>query len=344
MVRNKKTIIKLLSIIFCLSLLFTGPLSSEQKRSQDFPGFKRAEGLMAAVFSPFRYDPNRTLNSDPKIIDNYAKILAADGVKMVLVSGTTGESLSMSLEERQVLSKLWVDSARKYGIDVYIHVGDNCLENARKLAMQAESLGVAAVVAMPPEYFKPGSIEALVDTMAYIAEAAPKTPFYYYHIPSMTGVDFRMIDFLKAVVSSGKIPNFVGIKFTDTVLQDYFECVLYDDGRYDILYGLDEQLLGALAMGAKGAVGSTYNFNGKNMNALIDAFKAFNLPKAQAILAVEVQLVDLIDVTYDGYNAGKAIMEMKGVKVGPPRLPYFILSKEQFEQLKKAVEELGILN
>lgn len=340
---NKKAISKLMLMIFCLSFPVSGLFPSQKVQAPEFPEFKRVEGLMAAVYSPFRDDLNRTLNDDPRLFDKYAKTLIADGVNMVLVAGTNGESISMSLKERQVLTKLWIDAGHKHSMRVFIHVGANCVGDARKLAAHAESLGADGIVSMPTVYFKPQSVEALVDTMATIAKAAPKSPFYYYHIPEMTGVKFKMIDFLKTATRSKKIPNLVGIKFTCLNLQDYFECVEYQNGRYDMLYGKDEMLLGALAMGARGAIGSNYNLNGKNMNLLVKAFREGNMQKARKILSVECQLADLQDVTYHGYKAGKAIMEMKGVNVGPPRLPYFILSKEQKEKIKKAVDKMGIL-
>ena len=94
--------------------------------------------------------------------------------------------------------------------------------------------------------------------MLPVASAASKLPFYYYHIPTMTGVNVSMHDFLQ--VAPERIDNLRGIKFTHGDLMDYQRCKKFADGQYDVAWGVDEMLLGALAIGAAAAVGSTYNY------------------------------------------------------------------------------------
>jgi N-acetylneuraminate lyase len=91
-----------------------------------------------------------------------------------------------------------------------------------------------------------------------VAKVVPTLPLYYYHIAIMTGVNIRMDQLLEAI--HGRIPSFRGLKFSDADLHVYGNCVAYQGGLYDVLYGKDEQFLGALAMGGTGAVGSTYNY------------------------------------------------------------------------------------
>ena len=97
---------------------------------------------------------------------------------------------------------------------------------------------------MAPSFFRPSTVEQLVDFCAQIAEAAPGLPFYYYHFPAMTGVDFPMIDFLKG--ASRRIPNLKGIKFTHENLMDYNRCLHFEKDRFQILFGRDEMLLAAV--------------------------------------------------------------------------------------------------
>jgi len=94
--------------------------------------------------------------------------------------------------------------------------------------------------------------------MAEIASAAPGLPFYYYHIPILTGVGMDMIDFLK--YAGGLIPNLAGIKYTSATIHEYQSCLELENGKFDVLFGFDELLLPALSIGAKGAIGSTYTF------------------------------------------------------------------------------------
>ena len=73
-----------------------------------------------------------------------------------------------------------------------VHVGSNCLADARELAVQAQSFGAAAIAALAPSDFKPGSVDVLIACSTEIAGAAPDLPFYFYDIPSMTGVRLPM--------------------------------------------------------------------------------------------------------------------------------------------------------
>ena len=93
----------------------------------------------------------------------------------------------------------------------------------------------------------------LVECCAEIAAAAPRLPFYYYHIPIMTGVAVPMTTFLTE--AARRIPNLAGLKYTANTLHEYQECVALDGGRFDVLFGFDELLLPSLAVGAAGAVG-----------------------------------------------------------------------------------------
>ena len=143
----------------------------------------RIEGLVAAVFSPF--DAAGMLNTSVVPLQN--AYLHATGVDWVFVGGTTGESLSLSLAERKALTEAWLSTSAS----VIVHVGAECLGDARSLAAHAQAHGAKAIGAMPPTFFKPANVQALAATLASICAAAPELPCYYYHIPSMTGAYCR---------------------------------------------------------------------------------------------------------------------------------------------------------
>jgi len=266
--------------------------------------------------------------------------LRDQGVHYVLVNGTTGESLKLSIEEREQLLEKWVEIGKEYDIKVFAHVGDNCLDSSRRMATHANHIGAYGIVAMPPTFFRPANVPLLVRTMAYIAEAAPNLPFYYYHIPSMTGVTFKLFDFLKEADSSNSIPNLVGAKFSDADMMDFTLSLRFKNEKYDLLFGKDEQLTAALVAGAKGAVGSTYNFMGKIMNELITAYHKGDIKRTQEILKIEQEMVDLYG-KYPGCDFGKAILQMKGIPIGPPRLPHIAFS--EYEQLQSKLKIIGVL-
>ena len=210
----------------------------------------RIEGLVAAVFSPF--DAAGMLNTSVVPLQN--AYLHATGVDWVFVGGTTGESLSLSLAERKALTEAWLSTSAS----VIVHVGAECLGDARSLAAHAQAHGAKAIGAMPPTFFKPANVQALAATLASICAAAPELPCYYYHIPSMTGVALAMYDLVVAVEPLA--PNFVGIKYTGLYthpgFMDAMRVMAYRGGKFEVLSGREEMMLEALSVGIRGHVGS----------------------------------------------------------------------------------------
>ena len=145
-------------------------------------------------------------------------------------------------------------------LQIIVHVGSNCLADSKALAAQAQSLGASAISAVAPTYFKPKDVDALVAFMAEVTAAAPTTPFYYYDIPGLTGIRFPPAAFFTK--AEGKIPTLAGMKFSNPDMIVFQDALHADGGKWDLPYGVDEIMLSALAMGARGFVGSTYNFAG----------------------------------------------------------------------------------
>jgi len=289
-------------------------------------------GLVAAVHTPFR--PDGSLHLD--VVEAQAAHLRAWGIDLAFVGGSTGEGHSLSLEERRALARRWVEVARGTGLGVVVHVGANCLADSRALAAQAEELGAVAISALAPSYFKPRDTDALVACCADVAAAAPRTPFYFYDIPALTGVSLSMPDFLER--AEGRLPTLAGIKFTSPDLMAYQLCLRAANGAFDVPYGVDEWLLATLALGARGAVGSTYNFVAPLYGRMLRAFAASDLVTAQQLRSV--RLVRLL-AGYGYMGAAKAVMAMLGVDVGPPRLPNPGLSSGQVAELRRRLESLG---
>src|SRR5690242_1555918 len=140
-------------------------------------------GLVAAAHTPF--DADGRLN--PDAVPKQAEHLLRTGVRAVFIAGSTGESHSLSVEERLGLAQRWGEVVRGTDLLLIVHVGSNCLADSRALARQAQAVGAAAVAALAPSYFKPTSVDALAACCAEVAAAAPGLPFYFYDIPVLTG-------------------------------------------------------------------------------------------------------------------------------------------------------------
>ncbi len=294
-------------------------------------------GLVAATHTPFHADGSLNL----AVIEPQAAHLLKSGVHHAFIGGTTGESSSLTVAERLALAERWLAVTRGSSLKVIVHVGSNCLQDACTLAAQAQNLGALAVSALAPSYFKPGHVSTLVASMAQIAAAAPDLPFYYYEIPSMTGLSLSPSEFLAHAAE--RIPNLAGIKFTSNNLMEYQLCRASHDGRFDIPFGFDEMLLAALALGATGAVGSSFNFAAPIYLRLIAAFQSGDFAVARAEQLKSVRVIQTLAAR--GYmGAAKAVMAMLGVEVGPPRLPNSALDAAQTQALRSELERLDFFH
>ena len=294
-------------------------------------------GLVAATHTPFH--PDGSLNL--AVVETQAAHLLASGVKRAFIAGTTGESHSLSLAERRALTERWMKVTEGTELKVIVHVGANCLGDVCELAAHAQEFGAEAISALAPSYFKPRDIASLVDCCAEIAGAAPELPFFFYDIPGFTGVSLSMPQFLDAVAD--RIPNLSGIKFTNPDGMMFQQCLHHQDGAFSILWGTDECLLAGLALGATGAVGSTYNFAAPLYHRIMAAFAANDFEKGRFEQKRSVDLVArLASIGYMG--AAKAVMGFLGVPVGPARLPQANPDKDQITSLRADLEEMGFFD
>jgi len=248
--------------------------------------------------------------------------------------------MSLTGQERRAVAEAYTAAAHGR-MRVIIQVGHNSIREARSLAQHAQEIGADVVSATAPSYFKLASVRPLVESMAEIAAGAAELPFYYYHVPGLTGAGIDMVDFLHQAPS--RIPNRAGIKYTQPALDRYQACLTVADGRFDILWGVDEMLLGALAVGAEGAVGSTYNFLGPLYQQVITAFQAGDMAAARDYQATAVKLVHLL-IRHGGAAAIKAVMQLIDLDCGPVRLPLEPLCARDLATLEQELDAAGFFD
>jgi N-acetylneuraminate lyase len=293
-------------------------------------------GLVAATFTPLNPDGSINLDPIPALVDHLAK----SGVSGIYTNGSTGEGPSLTIEERRALAEAYVASARGR-LTTIIQVGTNSTQESRGLAAHAAEIGADAVSSTPPAYFKPADAESLVDCIAEIAGGAPDLPYYYYHIPTMTGVTVDMEDFLRA--ADGRIPSLAGIKFCSSVMHEMRRCMTLDAGRYEVLNAWDEMLLAALATGAKGAVGSTFNFAAPIYLKMIDAFERGDMDEARLCQDRALEMLKHLFATC-GRAGLKGMMSVLGIDCGPQRPPIPSATPEQLDELKRQMERIGFFS
>lgn len=296
----------------------------------------RLNELVVAAHTPFHDDGSLA----PDVVGKQAEFFAANGIKTVFITGSTGECHSLTRDEKLRIYDAWAAAKDKNSLSVIAHVGGNCLEDSVVQASHARDHGFTAISALAPSYFKPVNVASLVSYCASIAAAAPELPFYYYDIPSMTGVKLAMENFLSEAI--GTIPNFAGIKFTNPDLVSYLRCLeLYGD-RVDLPWGVDEMLLSAIACGAKGGVGSTYNWAPQLYRSLIEAFQQGDFEEARRLQYRSIQMIDAI-ASYGYFGMAKALMTRLGVPVGPARAPLGNVRACDVDALIARLEQMGFL-
>jgi N-acetylneuraminate lyase len=293
----------------------------------------RFTGLVAAPFTPLNKDGSINL----PMIKPLAAALVENQVGGAFVCGTTGEGMSLTTDERQQVAESWMAVAPP-ALRVVVHVGHHTVAESCTLAAHAEKIKAHAFATLGPTFFPVTNAEQLVDYCAPIAAAAPSLPFYYYHMPSLTRADVPMYDFLKA--ASRRIPNLAGIKFTYENLMDYARCLKFEEGRFNILFGRDEILLAALALGATGAVGSTYNYMAPVYHQVIQAFNAGDLESARRFQSLAIRIIAVMS-RRGGLPAAKAMMKMIGLDCGPVRPPLTNPSAETVETFTHELEQAG---
>lgn len=298
--------------------------------------FARLTGLIAATYTPLNERAQLKTDVVPAMVDH----LIQQGLRGLYVCGSTGEGMSLSSADRKAVTESYVQAAAGR-VPVIVQVGHNSLDEARELAAHAAQCGAEMISATCPSYFKVTSVDALVDSMQVIASGAPELPFYYYHIPALTGSAIDMPEFLQ--LAGKRIPNLVGIKYTAPTLFEFQMCQSVDGGRFDIVWGCDEMLLGAYATGAQAGIGSTYNVAPALYRNLVDAIEQQKWDEARRLQLVSIEMIRTIG-RYPFHPAMRCVLGFQGFDVGDCLLPQPKLSEQQAEQLRSDLHSIGFFD
>lgn len=295
---------------------------------------KKINGSVAAPFTPLKKDGSLNLEK----ISAYADFLIRNKLDGAFICGSTGEGALLTREERMAVAETWV-KVSKDRIKVIIHTGGTNLEDQQALAAHAQKIGGFGIAAMAPAFLPPRRNEELVAYCKTIASAAPKLPFYFYHIPVLNGVGLSMLDLLKGV--DKEIPNFAGIKYTHDNIYEFDQCKYIADGKFEMLHGLDETYLSALAFGYSGGVGGTYNHCFPVYREMKEACAAGDLIRCRELQHQSHLFINVISRFRGNIVGGKRIMKFLGIDCGPNRLPLQMISDQEEVAIKTELEEIG---
>ena len=194
--------------------------------------------ILAAPYTPYKNDESRTLNATEENVYRLAKNAKRLGVNLVWVPGSMGQFQALSVDERKLLLEYWVKAGKDLDIYVIAHVGSNCIQKSRDLAVHAASIGADAIASVPPFYlFEPtttdANIDIVLDFLKEISMAAPSLPFFYYHIvPNI--FQNSITEFLTDATT--KFPHLIGIKWVKLSFPDWFASVRQFNKTHALLF------------------------------------------------------------------------------------------------------------
>ncbi|XP_053597155.1 N-acetylneuraminate lyase [Microplitis demolitor] len=294
-------------------------------------------GFIAPVFTPFNYR-NSTLNLS--IIPKYAKYLVENGVNGVLVNGTTGEGVSMSVSERKQVAEAWANAVKITKQHLMIQVGGAPFPDVVELAKHAEGLKVDSILCLPELYFKPTDTKNLMNYLKNVGEAAPNTPLLYYHIPMLTNVNIHMGEFLNLIGDA--IPSFVGIKFTSTNLEEGAQAVRANSNQFVVFLGTNLLISAGYSVGIDSFIPTSINMFPGDAIKISDASKQGDGLKATELQEKLSQAVIAISRHGNWVTTMKAAMALLNtIDLGPVRLPNEPISPKSIEIMKKELKSLG---
>lgn len=229
------------------------------------------EGIIPAFYAC--YDAEGNINA--QAVRDLTEYLIGKGVKGLYVGGSSGECIYQSVAERKlVLENVMAQNQGR--ITIIAHVACNNTADSMELAAHAESLGVDAIAAIPPIYFKLPD-RAVAKYWNDISSAAPNTDFIIYNIPQLAGIALSS-GLLKTMMQN---PSVIGVKNSSMPIQDI---EMWRDEGAMVMNGPDEQLLSGLVAGATGGIGGTYAAMPELYNYIFDAVKAGgSLAKAREV-------------------------------------------------------------
>ncbi len=265
--------------------------------------------LLTAMVTPF----DDALNVDFARARKLANALIKSGSDGVVVSGTTGESPTLSREEKLRLFAEIKETVEERG-SVVAGTGNNNTAESIKLTREAEKTGVDAILLVVPYYNKP-SQDGLYEHFKAIA-AATRLPCILYNVPSRTVAALNP----ETVIRLSQIPNIAGIKEASANLENVARII--EGARKDFLMysGNDADTLPIMALGGYGVISVAGHLVGNQIHDMIDKCLAGRYPEAAAIHRRLLPLVNAMFIATNPTSVKYALNKV-GFKVGKPRLP-----------------------
>jgi len=281
--------------------------------------------ILTAMVTPF--DANGEI--DYIATGNLVNYLIANGTEGLVVAGTTGESPTLSNEEKIELFK-FVVKVVDGRVPVIAGTGSNNTRASIQLTQQAENAGVDGVMLVVPYYNKP-SQEGLFLHFKAIAESTT-LPVMLYNVPGRTSVNMTP----ETVVRLSNIKNIVAIKEASGSLDAMVEIVNKTPEGFSLYSGDDALTIPALSVGAIGVISVASHIIGNEMQAMIEKYQSGQHEDAAA---AHRNLLPIMKALFAAPNPTpvKAALNLNGIPVGGVRLPMIPLNDAELSSLQEVL-------
>ena len=291
---------------------------------------KIAHGIWPALCTAFD-DTGEEI--DAERVRHLVRHLLDTGINGFFLCGSTGEGAFLTVPERKQMAAVVADEVAG-AVPLILQVGATSTENAVELARHAAAFKSIDAVASVAPVDQPNDLDAAVAHYAAIG-AATDLPFYVYWLATTADKRVTADQFLEAMKA---VPNFAGVKFTDTNLYLFQQLVAVSRSEINAISGPDEMCVAAMVMGSDAAIGSTYNIM---PGIFLGMRRAFELGDVQAAMGAQVKANRVISymISIGVLPAIKVILGWRGVPVGPPRA-FDPLTPEATQHLRDFVDSL----
>lgn len=288
------------------------------------------QGIIPAFYAC--YDENGEIS--PERVRSLTEFYIKKGVKGVYVNGSSGECIYQSVEDRKIVLEN-VMAAAEGKLTVIAHVACNNTKDSVELAKHAENLGVDAIAAIPPIYFRLPEY-AIAEYWNAMSAAAPNTDFIIYNIPQLAGVSLTMSLFEEM----RKNKRVIGVKNSSVPVQDIQMFKDAGGEDYIIFNGPDEQFVSGRVIGAEGGIGGTYGVMPELFLKMDELLRAGKIDKAREVqYAVNRIIYKMCSCHGNMYAVIKEILRInEKIDLGSVRLPLAPLSENDQPIVEEAAQ------
>lgn len=291
------------------------------------------KGAGVAMITPFHEDKSVNYEELGRMLEAQVQ----GHTDAIIVCGTTGEPVTMSMEERTEVIRFTVEKIA-HRIPVIAGTGANCTQTAVELSVKAQELGVDGLLVVTPFYNK-ATQEGLIEHYKTIAQSVD-LPIIMYNVPSRTGCNILPET---AARLADEVENIVGIKEASGDISQIAKLAARVKGKLDIYSGNDDQVIPILSLGGIGVISVLSNVVPQDAHDMVMEYLNGNTKKA---LELQLRYLDLIHALFCEVNPipVKWAANQMGYQAGGLRLPLTELSAAHQELLEREMRKAGVLS